>query len=103
MWDFILGSRFSFPDPVRGTYTPMSGDYLGDGFDDIVWLHSGGFNPWIHRPSGTSVLRLAYTITFDSAAVASASATARTDAGTGISLPSVVPGTQIASPESTRD
>jgi hypothetical protein len=36
VWDFRLGIRSSFRDPVKSTYTPMSGDYLGDGFDDIV-------------------------------------------------------------------
>jgi glucose/arabinose dehydrogenase len=66
VWDFLEGVRFSFQDPVRGVYTPMSGDYLGDGADDIVWLHSEGFNLWVHRPITGGVGRFAYSVTFGS-------------------------------------
>jgi hypothetical protein len=60
VWDFIDGVRFPFRDPVNGTYRPMSGDYLGD----IVWLHSGGFHLWVHRPVTGGVGRFRYSVTF---------------------------------------
>jgi glucose/arabinose dehydrogenase len=66
VWDFVDGVRFPFRDPVNGVYTPMSGDYLGDGFDDIVWRHSGGFNLWVHRPVTGGVGRFRYSFTFGS-------------------------------------
>jgi glucose/arabinose dehydrogenase len=64
VWDFIDGVRFPFRDPVSGVYRPMSGDYLGDGLDDIVWLHSGGFHLWVHRPVTGGVGRFRYSVTF---------------------------------------
>jgi hypothetical protein len=64
VWDFIDGVRFPFRDPVSGTYRPMSGDYLGDGLDDVVWRHSGGFHLWVHRPVTGGVGRFRYGVTF---------------------------------------
>jgi glucose/arabinose dehydrogenase len=66
VWDFVDGVRFQFQDPVNGVYTPMSGDYLGDGLDDIVWRHSGGFNLWVHRPVTGGVGRFRYSVSFGS-------------------------------------
>jgi hypothetical protein len=30
------------PVTVNGTYTPFSGDFNGDGFDDVFWYGPGG-------------------------------------------------------------
>ena len=107
VWDFFEGVRFSFPDPVRGVYTPMSGDYLGDGADDIVWLHSGGFNLWVHRPVSGGVLRIAYSITItfgsSSASAAGVGTGERAPLGSGLSFSPGVPGTRIASLVPARD
>jgi hypothetical protein len=99
VWDFIDGVRFSFRDPVNGVYTPMSGDYLGDGLDDIVWLHGGGFNLWVHRPVTDGVARFRYSVTFGQSTTAAAGVNTgeRAPLGSGLSVSPVAPDTETRS------
>jgi hypothetical protein len=50
IWDFSPGGGFVIrPEAVAGTYTTTTGDYLGDGHDDILWL-GDGFSLWDYSP-----------------------------------------------------
>jgi hypothetical protein len=38
---------------VNGTYTPLSGDFDGDGFGDVYWYSATGADPgWWGSPTG---------------------------------------------------
>lgn len=50
-WNFVDGSYTSTPETVNSTYfSVISGDFLGDGFDDIVWYGFERESLWDHQP-----------------------------------------------------
>jgi hypothetical protein len=44
LWDFYLGGLYSgnLPQQVTEAFVPASGDYLVDGFEDVLWLRANG-------------------------------------------------------------
>jgi hypothetical protein len=55
VWDFFQGQRFSFTDPVSGDHTPVAGDFVGDGQDDILWLNADAPVLWEHNEGVRSI------------------------------------------------
>lgn len=68
-WNFVAGSYTSQPESVNGSYfSVISGDFFGDGHDDIWWYGDTLESVWDHQaPSGA---RRITTINYGAAASA---------------------------------
>jgi FG-GAP repeat len=55
VWDFAAGTRRGFSQTVNGNYWTVTGDFFGDGHDDVLWLNDATVNLWDHTASGTGL------------------------------------------------
>jgi hypothetical protein len=51
MWDYNAGTRTIVPATVNGDYAVDTGDFFGDGHDDVFWLSSREAKLWDFAPS----------------------------------------------------
>ncbi len=45
-WDFVSGTHRSFGMAVNGSYWTVTGDFSGDGHEDVLWLNDTKVNLW---------------------------------------------------------
>jgi hypothetical protein len=58
VWDYVSGAPRSFEQPVNGDYWTVTGDFSGDGHDDVLWFNDATVNLWDFsaRSSGASTV-----------------------------------------------
>jgi len=49
-WDFYLGDVYGFSESVSGEFVTATGDFLGDGQEDVVFENHSGMVMWDHIP-----------------------------------------------------
>ena len=42
LWDYIAGVKASYEEFQSGVFAPVPGNFLGDGYEDILWMRSDG-------------------------------------------------------------
>ena len=85
LWDYYFGSRFTYAEYVDGEYVTTSGDFFGDGAEDIVFENDTELLLYEHRLVPGGVERWEWL--FGTTPEAAADSSVMTEDGSGTTAP----------------